>query len=171
MKASRRNIQRLIRGAMGEIKADLIISGGEMVNVYSGEILNGMEIAVLDGRICYVGPKAGHTRGPSTRLLDAKGLVVAPGFIDAHTHIGHFCRPYEYLQAYVPHGTTSLIASCDELQTVFGFKGLKIFLDEVEAHPARVFTLISMVSPQDPLLCSTPSLSVAEIAEGLKAKR
>src|SRR3990167_9491803 len=171
MKPSKRNIRRLIGGAMGEIKADLIISGGEMVNVYSGEILNGMEIAVLDGRICYVWPKAGHTRGPSTRLLDAKGLVVAPGFIDAHTHIGHFCRPYEYLQAYVPHGTTSLIASCDELQTVFGFRGLKIFLDEVEAHPARVFTLISMVSPQDPFLCSTPALSAAEVAEALSDPR
>src|SRR5574341_1188626 len=133
MKPSKRNIQRLIRGAAGEIKADLIVSGGELVNVYSGEILKGMEIAVLDGRICYVGPKAGHTRGPLTRVLDAKGLVVAPGFIDAHTHIGHFCRPYEYLQAYLPHGATSLVASSDELQTVFGLKGLKIFLDEVEA--------------------------------------
>lgn len=171
MKLSKRNIQRLIRGAMGEIKADLIISGGEMVNVYSGEILKGMEIAVLDGRICYVGPKAAHTRGPSTRLLDAKGLVVAPGFIDAHTHIGHFCRPYEYLQAYLPHGATSLVASSDELQTVFGLKGLKIFLDEVEAHPARVFTLISMVSPQDPLLCSTQALSAAEVAEALRDPR
>lgn len=171
MKLSKRNIARLIRGAMGEIKADLIISGGEMVNVYSGEILKGMEIAVLDGRICYVGPKAAHTRGPSTRLLDAKGLVVAPGFIDAHTHIGHFCRPYEYLQAYLPHGATSLVASSDELQTVFGLKGLKIFLDEVEAHPARVFTLISMVSPQDPLLCSTQALSAAEVAEALRDPR
>lgn len=171
MKPSKKNIQRLIRGAMGEIKADLIVSGGDLVNVYSGEILQDMEIAVLDGRICYVGPSAAHTSGPSTRRLDAKGLVIAPGFIDAHTHIGHFCRPYEYLQAYLPHGTTSLVASTDEPTTVFGFRGVKLFLDEVEAHPARVFTLISMVSPQDPLLCSTPSLSASEVAEGLSDPR
>ena len=171
MKRSKQQIERLMHGAMGEIKADLIVTGGELINVYSGEILEGMKIAVLDGRICYVGPNAAHTRGPSTRHLDAKGLVIAPGFIDGHTHIGHFCRPYEYLQAYVPHGTTSLIASCDELATVFGFRGVKFFLDEVEAHPARVFTLVSMVAPQDPLLCSTQSLSQSEVAEGLSDAR
>ena len=168
---SKTQVERLIRGAMGEIKADLIVTGGELVNVYSGEILLGMEIAVLDGRICYVGPSAAHTRGPSTQDLDARGLTIAPGFIDAHTHIGHFCRPYEYLQAYLPHGTTSLVASCDELASVFGFKGVKLFLDEVAAHPLHVFTMISMVAPQDPLLCSTRSLSQSEVAEGLADPR
>ena len=148
-------LRRLIQGAMGEVKADLIVTGGKLVNVYSGEILDGMEIAVLDGRICYVGPSAAHARGEATKILDAGGLYISPGFIDGHTHIGHYCRPYEYLQAYLPHGTTALMASCDELATVFGYRGLKFFLDEVEAHPLRVFTLISMVAPQDPLLCQT----------------
>ena len=109
MKPSKRNIRRLIGGAMGEIKADLIISGGEMVNVYSGEILNGMEIAVLDGRICYVGPKAGHTRGPSTRLLDAKGLVIAPGFIDAHTHDDRLMLSGGDMAPKVSQGVTTVI--------------------------------------------------------------
>ena len=55
MTRTKTELQRLIRGAMGEIKTDLIITGGKLVNVYSGEILDGMEIAVIDGRICYVG--------------------------------------------------------------------------------------------------------------------
>ncbi len=156
---------------MGEIKADLIVKGGKLINVYSGEILEGWEIAVLDGRICYVGPSGAHARGEKTEILDAGHCAIAPGFIDAHTHIGHFCRPYEYLQAYLPHGTTALVASCDEPATVFGFKGAKLFLDEVEAHPLRVFTVISMVAPQDPLLCSTQSLSRSEVAEGLDDPR
>jgi adenine deaminase len=160
-----------MRGALGEIKADLIVTGGKLVNVYSGEILDGMEIAVLDGRICHVGPSAAHARGEKTEILDARGLFVAPGFIDAHTHIGHFCRPYEYLQAYLPHGTTALVASCDEQATVFGFKGIKLFLDEVSAHPLRVYTVLSMVAPQDPLLCSTKSLTQSEVAEGLDDPR
>jgi adenine deaminase len=167
MKRSKKQIERLMRGALGEIKADLIITGGKLINVYSGEILEGMEIAVLDGRICYVGRSAAHARGEETKLLDAHGLYISPGFIDAHTHIGHFCRPYEYLQAYVPHGTTALVASCDEPATVFGFEGVKFFLDEVEAHPLRVYTVISMVAPQDPLLCSTQSFSQSEVAEAL----
>lgn len=160
-----------MRGALGEIKADLIVTGGKLINVYSGEILDGMEIAVLDGRICHVGPSAVHTCGVKTEMFDARGLFVAPGFIDAHTHIGHFCRPYEYLQAYMPHGTTALVASCDEQATVFGFQGIKLFLDEVSAHPLRVYTVLSMVAPQDPLLCSTKSLTQSEVAEGLDDPR
>ena len=66
MSRTKIQLERLIRGAMGEVKADLIITGGKLVNVYSGEILDGMEIAVLDGRICYVGPSARHTRGDGT---------------------------------------------------------------------------------------------------------
>jgi adenine deaminase len=171
MARSRGEIHRLMRGALGEIKADLIVTGGKLINVYSGEILDGMEIAVLDGRICHVGPSAAHARGEKTEILNATGFYVSPGFIDAHTHIGHFCRPYEYLQAYLPHGTTGLVASCDEQATVFGYQGVKLFLDEVESHPLRVFTVLSMVAPQDPLLCSTRSLSQAEVAEALDDPR
>jgi adenine deaminase len=164
-------LERLIRGAMGEIKADLIITGGKLINVYSGEILDGTEIAVLDGCICYVGPSARHTRGDETEILDTAGRYIAPGFIDGHTHIGHYCRPFEHLQSYIARGTTALVASCDELSTVFGYRGLKLFLDEVERHPLRVYTLVSMVVPQDPLLCSTATFTNQEIAAALADPR
>ncbi|HVH92299.1 MAG TPA: hypothetical protein VM783_13035 [Candidatus Acidoferrum sp.] len=164
-------LRRLIQGAMGEIKADLIVTGGKLINVYSGEILDGTEIAVIDGRICYVGPSAAYARGAATKILDAGGLYISPGFIDGHTHIGHYCRPYEYLQAYLPHGTTALMASCDELATVFGYRGVELFLDEVAAHPLRVLTLISMVAPQDPLLCQTATITNDEIEAALQDPR
>ncbi|MSP41215.1 MAG: adenine deaminase [Deltaproteobacteria bacterium] len=171
MTRSKQQLARLIGGALGEIKADLIILGGTLVNVYSGELLDGLEIAIVDGRICYVGPSAGHTRSAATELLDASGCFVSPGFIDGHTHIGHYARPYENLQSFLPHGTTALVASCDELATVFGLRGVKLFLDEVEKHPLRVYTLVSMVAPQDPLLCSTATFTDKEIAEALDDPR
>jgi adenine deaminase len=171
MGRTKQQLERLVRGAMGEIKADLNISGGKLLNVYSGEILDGMEIAVVDGRICYVGPSAKHTRGEATEVIDAAGCYISPGFIDGHTHIGHYARPFENLQSFLPHGTTSVVASCDELSTVFGFRGLEFFLDEVERHPLRVFTLVSMVAPQDPLLCSTAEITNEEIAAALADPR
>jgi adenine deaminase len=134
MARSKQEMARLIRGAMGEIKAELIITGGKFINVYSGEILDGVEFAILDGRVCYVGPSAKHTRGATTKILDASGCYVSPGFIDGHTHFGHYARPFENLQSFLPHGTTAVVASCDEMATVFGLSGLKLFLDEVVLH-------------------------------------
>ena len=171
MTRSKQSLERLIRAAMGDIKADLVITGGKLINVYSGEILDGFEVAVRDGRICYVGPNARHTKGAATEILDAADCYVAPGFIDGHTHIGHYARPYENLQSFLPHGTTAVVASCDELATVFGYRGLKLFLDEVEKHPLRVYTLVSMAAPQDPLLCNTAAFTNAEIAEALADPR
>jgi adenine deaminase len=171
MTRSKQDLARLIRGALGEIKADLIITGGKLINVYSGEILEGVEIAVLDGRICYVGPSAKHARGEATQILDASGCHISPGFIDGHTHIGHYARPFENLQSFLPRGTTAVVASCDEFATVFGLRGVQLFLDEVERHPLRVYTLLSMVAPQDPRLCSTATFSDAEVAEALADPR
>jgi hypothetical protein len=92
---------------MGEIRADLIITGGKFINVYSGETLDGVEMAILDGRICYVGPNARHTNGSATEIFDAANCYVAPGFIDGHTHIGHCARPMKtssrsFLMARLP---------------------------------------------------------------------
>ena len=171
MRKNKDTIQRLIRASMGEVKADLLVTGGRLINVYTGEVLDGMEMAVSQGRICYVGPSADHTRGDETHVIDARGRWIAPGFIDAHTHIGHFCRPFELLQAYAPHGTTALMASCDEHTVAFGLTGMRLFLDEVASHPLRVYTLISMAAPQDPLLCRTESLSDQEVAEALRDPR
>ncbi len=171
MQKSKETIQRLIRASMGEVKSDLVVTGGRLINVYSGEVLNGVEMAVSQGRVCYVGPSAEHARGDETRLIDARGRWVAPGFVDAHTHIGHFCRPFELLQAYLPHGTTALMASCDEHTVAFGLAGMRLFLDEVASHPLRVYTLISMAAPQDPLLCETESLSDEQVEEVLRDPR
>src|ERR687895_1198148 len=131
MAITKSKLERLIKGAMGEVKADLIVTNGKVVNVYSGEILEGIDIAVLDNRICYVGPHAQHARGDHTEILDAKRNYISPGFIDGHTHIGHYARPFENLQSFLPCGTTAVVASCDELSAVFGYRGLKFFLDEV----------------------------------------
>lgn len=62
--------------------ADLLIRGG---TIYTGsaEPFTG-EIAIRGDRIVYVGPKAPVR---AARTIDAKGLIVAPGFIDPHAHV------------------------------------------------------------------------------------
>src|SRR3954453_8761959 len=59
----------------------LVISGGRVVDPLSGMDAVG-DVALLDGRIAAVGTGL----GTAERVIDATGLVVAPGFIDLHAH-------------------------------------------------------------------------------------
>lgn len=55
-----------------------------------GLVENGW-VASSAGRIVYAGDEAGFRKavepGPGARVIDARGLVALPGFVDAHTHL------------------------------------------------------------------------------------
>ncbi|WP_342250320.1 N-acyl-D-amino-acid deacylase family protein [Sphingomonas sp. OTU376] len=72
----------LAQGGSPEPAADLILRGG---TVYPGNAapFKG-DVAIRGDRIVYVGPKA---PGTATKIIDATGMIVAPGFIDTHTHV------------------------------------------------------------------------------------
>ena len=59
----------------------VVISGGRVVDPASGMDAVG-DVALLDGKIAAVGAGLGGAE----RVIDAAGLVVAPGFIDLHAH-------------------------------------------------------------------------------------
>jgi N-acyl-D-aspartate/D-glutamate deacylase len=71
----------LIGAAAQEPATDIVIRGG---TIYPGnaEPFRG-DVAIRADRIVYVGPKA---PGRAKKVIDATGLIVAPGFIDPHTH-------------------------------------------------------------------------------------
>ncbi len=60
---------------------DLVIRGGHIIDGTGNPWFAG-DVAVKDGRIAAVGT----VNGSAARVVDAAGLVVAPGFIDLHTH-------------------------------------------------------------------------------------
>ena len=61
---------------------DILIRGGQVLDG-TGAPATRADVAIRDGRIVEVGATAGRT---ATRTIDAQGLMVAPGFIDLHTH-------------------------------------------------------------------------------------
>lgn len=70
-------------GADRQPEFDLILRGG---TIYPGEAPPYVgDVAIRGDRIVYTGPTAA---GRAARMIDARGLIVAPGFIDPHTHAG-----------------------------------------------------------------------------------
>ena len=88
----------LMRVALGEEKADLAIINGDVVNVYSGELLRDCSVVVKGQWIAYVGSEPHHAIGPQTEVIDASGKVLIPGLIDGHSHMIWYFTPYEFLR-------------------------------------------------------------------------
>lgn len=65
-------------------RADLLITGGTIVDGTGAPARQG-DIAITGDRITFVGD-ARAARIDAVRRIDARGLIVAPGFIDPHTH-------------------------------------------------------------------------------------
>ncbi len=104
-----RTSRRLVDVAMGRAPADLVVRGGRWVCVQSGEIVPATDIAVVDGRIAYVGPDAQHTVGPATQVIEAFDRWLVPGLLDGHMHVEFgMLTVTEFVWAVMPRGTTGM---------------------------------------------------------------
>jgi len=85
---------------------DLLIRGGTVIDG-SGENRHTADVGIADGRIV----KLGRVAEPARRTFDADGLIVAPGFIDGHTHMDAqvMWDPLGTSSCY--HGVTSVVMS------------------------------------------------------------
>ncbi|WP_370601605.1 amidohydrolase [Pseudomonas nitroreducens] len=68
--------------------ADLILHGGKVYTAEPGQSLQ-QAVAVENGRILAVGSDAQilKLKQPETKVIDLRGQVLMPGFIDSHTHL------------------------------------------------------------------------------------
>src|SRR5512134_130613 len=83
---------------------DLVIRGGTLVDG-TGAPARAGDVAIDGDRIAQVGGKAGAGR----REVDATGLVVAPGWVDVHTHYDGQVTWDPYLTPSSWHGVTTLV--------------------------------------------------------------
>ena len=161
--------QDLVAVAMGRKHADTVICNGRWVNVHSGEILPGTDVAIYGGRIAYVGPDASHTIGPQTRIIEARQRYLVPGLCDAHMHVeSGMVTVTEFARAVIPHGTTSMFIDPHEIANVLGLRGVRLMHDEAMTMPINVYVQMPSCVPSAPGL-ETPGASIGpeEVAEAM----
>jgi len=160
----------LVDVAMGRQYADLVICNGRWVNVHSGEILPGVDVAVKNGRTAYVGPDAGPTIGAGTTVIEAHGRYLVPGLCDAHMHVeSGMVTVTEFARAVIPHGTTSMFIDPHEIANVLGLRGVRLMHDEALTMPINVYVQMPSCVPSAPGL-ETPgaTISPADVAEAMR---
>ena len=139
-----RKKQRMVRVAMGEEKADLVLKNADYVNVFSDEICHG-DIAVAEGLVVGMGEYSGLTE------VDMTGKVVVPGFIDAHIHLeSSLVSPASFARAVIPHGTTTVITDPHEIANVCGVGGIDYMMAASDGLPVDVHFMLPSCVPAMP---------------------
>ena len=161
---------RLVDVAAGRAPADTIVTGGIWVNVHTRETLPDHDIAIVAGRIAFVGPDASHCKGADTRIIEAQGRYMIPGLCDAHMHIeSGMLTPAEFARAVIPHGTTSMFTDPHEIANVLGLAGVRMMHDEALMQPVNIFTQMPSCAPSAPGMETTGfEITAEDVAEAMQ---
>ncbi len=136
--------EKLIRAALKEEPAELVLKNARYLNVFSNEFLHG-DIAVTDGCIAGIGSYSGKIE------LDLSDKTVVPGFIDGHIHLeSAIISPLEFAKAVVQRGTTAVIADPHEIANVLGADGIEYMLQITNGLPVDVFLMVPSCVPATP---------------------
>jgi adenine deaminase len=158
------DLGRRLAVARGDEPADLVITGGHVLSVFTREWLRA-DVAVADGWIAGVGTYRGR------ETIDASGMWVVPGLIDAHVHIeSSRLLPDEFARLVLPHGTTTVIADPHEIANVLGTDGVHWLLDSTEGLPLDVFFMASSCVPASGFESPRRRLTPGDL-EGLLRRR
>lgn len=134
--------------ARGLESADTYITGGRVVNVYSGEVIP-QNVAIWGGRIAYLGSSEKMV-GPRTEVMEADGFYLVPGFIDPHAHLDILYNPTAYGESVLATGTTTVFNNSWDLSRTFTAEDYRTVVKALAEMPLRVVSGIpaEMLAPE-----------------------
>lgn len=136
---------------------DLLICGGSVIDGTGADRYRA-DVGVREGRIAALGDLAD---AQATQVIDARGRIVAPGFIDTHTHDDRYLSIDPGMAAKLSQGVTTVVTgNCGISQAPwrpgwrtevpapvnllgndasdFPFASFGAYLDHLDRHPAAV---------------------------------
>src|SRR5213592_4670731 len=99
------------------------------------------DLAVKGERIAYVGARE-DTIGPRTTVLDARGRILVPGYIDPHVHPAHLTTPSALARFALPRGTTSVVADTLQFLELGGVRAFLRVADALAPAPLKFYWMI-----------------------------
>ena len=152
------SIARAVAQGRGADAADLVLKGGRVFDLVSGE-LAASDVAICGDRIVGV---RGEYRG--RREIDVRGRIVVPGFIDTHCHVeSSLLTPPEFDACVLRRGVTTSICDPHEIANVLGVEGLRYFLDSAPTLAMDLFVQLSSCVPATGMETSGARLEVGDL--------
>jgi adenine deaminase len=159
------DLVRRIAVARGDEPADLVLAGGRVLSVFTGEFLEA-DVAIVGQHVAGVGPDY-----QGTERLDVSDLILLPGFIDGHMHLETTkLRLDQFARAALPWGTTTVVLDPHEIANVFGTEGVRELLRHADEVPLDAYVMVSSCVPASPFESSGATLTPEDIAELLRTE-
>lgn len=139
---------RAVAAARGDAPFDILIVGGQIVDMVTGEI-RFADVGITGKMIASMHEPA--TRSDARTLINARGAFVTPGLIDTHMHVeSSMTTPATYAATVVPRGVTTTVWDPHEFGNVLGIDGVRWATQAVRDLPLRVLTLAPSCVPAAP---------------------
>ncbi len=127
----------LVDVALGRTSADVVITGGRLVNVHTGTIALS-DVAIRGNRIAAVGDVR-HTVGDHTEVIDATGQYLTPGLFTPHFHQWHSNQNSTVVaQCLLERGCTAVADGFYGPAIVAGVRGVRLLLEEMLRTPVKI---------------------------------
>ncbi|MCT4686755.1 adenine deaminase [Vallitalea sp.] len=156
------------------MKIDLLIKNVQVYNAYIKKFIHG-DVAVLNQKFLYIS-KTGEDYNQeltAKEVIDSHGKYMIPGLIDIHMHIeSSMTTPFQFSQAVIPHGVTTVVADPHEIANVFGIDGILAMLNSTKNNVLDILYSIPSSVPSTTKLLETTggSIEVEDVSELIKIK-
>ena len=152
-------LTRRIAQGRGDEPADLVLRGGHIFDLITGEMLDG-DVAICGDTI--VGICAVYE---GREVIDVSGLTLVPGFIDTHLHIeSSLVTPFEFDRCVAPRGVTTAICDPHEIANVIGAEGIRYFQAASERTVMDIRVQLSSCVPSTHMETAGAELLAGDIA-------
>src|SRR5579884_394978 len=159
------DLTRRLAVARGDEPADLVLTGGRVLSVFTREWLE-TDVAIAGAGIAGLGEYEGR------ETIDVGGRFVVPGFIDAHMHLESTkLLPDEFARLVLPLGTTAVVADPHEIANVLGTDGVHWLLDFCAELPLDVYFMASSCVPASPFESPRRALNDGDLESLLRRRR
>ena len=151
-------LERRIAQGRGDEPADLVLRGGQVFDLVTGEMLAG-DVAICGDMIVGIAAEyEGH------QVVDVSGLILVPGFIDTHLHIeSSLVTPFEFDRCTAPRGITTAICDPHEIANVIGPEGIRYFQQASELTVMDIRVQLSSCVPSTDMETSGAEIDAASL--------